>query len=66
VKGGNKNINWEHNSKSALMCHPRKTQPDALWCTNMLQTNEGFIALLDKMKKGDLKYRKQKSQENSE
>jgi hypothetical protein len=48
------------------MCHPRKTQPDALWCTNMLQTNEGFIALLDKMKKGDLKYRKQKSQENSE
>jgi hypothetical protein len=32
----------------------------------MLQTNEGFIALLDKMKKGDLKYRKQKSQENSE
>jgi hypothetical protein len=64
LKGGSKDINWDHSSKGALKCHPQDNT--AFWCTNMLQINEGLIAELDKMKKGDHNYRKQKSQENSE
>jgi hypothetical protein len=66
LKGGSKDINWDHSSKGALKCHPQDNLADAFWCAIMLQINEVLMAVLDKMKKGDRNYRKQKSQENSE